>query len=566
MGESEDLTCDYTTLMAQVALGKACEFVREYCSEDVETINFYTLRYCTLPAGWGGTFLLFVLAITFALVCFFLLGNIAATYLTPVLTKVSLALNMSETLSGVTLLAFANGAPDIISSFSAGGSEGGLYISIGNLFGAGLFCSTLVIGRCIQVSKNKVVMEKDQWNRDLIFYIVAGISLLVFGMVGYINYYMIAGFGLIYVVYLAVVIYQDKKSREEQGKSDLRNSELHMKHDNDEHKLKEKMHKYMNNEPIEDTPGTSMIEDTQDPPQVRKLTLTMAEVKKIYKDESEDVAKEQDTENPILKWLTLPLAIVPKLTIPNLEEEEVVKPIAALMPVTSILVIAFFTSGLDLTKPGRWVFNFTAGWYVMALLIGVPVAGLVFHLQKQGKQVYQWILVPFALVASILWLKSSAGCVVDIINFVSDNYDVNKVLLGATLLGIGNTLADFFANSSLAALGYGVMACTGSIAGQLFNLLMSIPLNIFNSLNSSGKSSEEFDLYDFSGKDKTTKIFAVVLIFLVILQLVNIMYMSIFNNYVLTMKLAKVNLVVYGVCFVGFFILEYAIPKDAIEA
>ena len=56
-------------------------------------------------------------------------------------------------------------------------------------------------------------------------------------------------------------------------------------------------------------------------------------------------------------------------------------------------------------------------------------------------------------------------------------FGVNQVLLGATVLGVGNTLADFFANSSLAALGFGVMACTGSIAGQLFNFLIGFGAN-----------------------------------------------------------------------------------------
>ena len=54
---------------------------------------------------------------------FSLLGSTAEDYLTPSLTKIKNKFNMSETLAGVTILAFANGAPDVISSFSAGGFE-----------------------------------------------------------------------------------------------------------------------------------------------------------------------------------------------------------------------------------------------------------------------------------------------------------------------------------------------------------------------------------------------------------------------------------------------------------
>ena len=564
MAEEENLECDYPTLLAQKAAGTACDFVKKYCINEVETIDFYSLRFCTLSDTlFGGAAFTFLCILTGA-VAFFLLGQIASTYLTPVLTKISLALNMSETLSGVTLLAFANGAPDIISSFSAGGSEGGLFISIGNLFGAGLFCSTLVIGRCIQVSKHTIRMEKDQWNRDLIFYVVASLLLLVYGMVGSITYSMAGGFFLIYLVYITIVIYQDRQSKAAEPDSLFETKPLDKQHEVDTNKLKNKFHHLAKNEDVNDSLTSSMIEGGVHPG-ARKLTLTMAEVKKIYKEENQVAAEEEETENPVMKVLTYPLQLVPSITIPNLDEEGVKHPLIFLTPLSASLLIAFLLCKMSPTAHGKWFFDFTAGAYVLAALIGLPFCGLVKYLQSESNQVYQWVLVPFALVASILFLKTSAGSIVDIINFLADNYNINKVLLGATLLGIGNTLADFFANSSLAATGYGVMACTGSIAGQLFNLLMSIPLNIFNGLNQNGKSAEPFELYDFSGKDKTTKIFAVTLIFLVIFQLINIMYMSIFNEYVLTKKLAQVNVVVYIVCFIAFFLMEFLIPKDVTD-
>ena len=139
-------------------------------------------------------------------------------------------------------------------------------------------------------------------------------------------------------------------------------------------------------------------------------------------------------------------------------------------------------------------------WYYLAAIIGCVLALATFGLKQRGGLGFEWVLVPVALVTSILWLKTAAGSVVDLINYISAVYGVNKVLLGATFLGIGNTLADFFANSSLSALGYGVMACTGSIAGQLFNLLMSLPLNVFNSVKDKkeGEKFADFNLTDWT--------------------------------------------------------------------
>lgn len=141
------------------------------------------------------------------LVAFVVLGSVAETYLTPVLTLISEALKLSETVSGVTLLAFANGAPDILAVISAAGEEDGIYIAVGNLFGACLFSATLVIGRCISVCPKPIVMESKFWNRDLIFYIITLTVVLIYGIIGKLNVWLSVSFFAIYAVYLAVVIF-----------------------------------------------------------------------------------------------------------------------------------------------------------------------------------------------------------------------------------------------------------------------------------------------------------------------------------------------------------------------
>lgn len=149
------------------------------------------------------------LKILMVVVAFYLLGNVADTFLTPVLTKVSKALRMSETIAGVTLLAFANGAPDIIASVTAGDQEGGVFISVGGLFGACMFGATMVLGLCILKSKTPVEvsfktslkkMIPAQWTRDLLFYVLAGVVIIIYGMIGKINIWMAGGFLSLYIL------------------------------------------------------------------------------------------------------------------------------------------------------------------------------------------------------------------------------------------------------------------------------------------------------------------------------------------------------------------------------
>lgn len=60
-------------------------------------------------------------------------------------------------LAGVTLLAFSNGASDIITSFTAGGDDvEGISLAIGGIFGASLFSTMIVLSRVIFVSDNEI--------------------------------------------------------------------------------------------------------------------------------------------------------------------------------------------------------------------------------------------------------------------------------------------------------------------------------------------------------------------------------------------------------------------------
>ena len=107
-------------------------------------------------------------------------------------------------------------------------------------------------------------------------------------------------------------------------------------------------------------------------------------------------------------------------------------------------------------------------------------------------------------------------------------FGVNQVLLGATVLAVGNTLADFFANSSLASLGYGVMACTGSIAGQLFNFLIGFGANTLKQTLSRvklvNKKQVNFTLLDLS-VERASKTFTLLIIgFLILYYLFMIFY------------------------------------------
>ena len=544
----------FITLMGQ----DLCDAAKECGSE---SFNFFSIRYCTLPQSTTGTVLFYSLMLLLLVMAFSLLGQIASSYLTPVLTKISLALNMSETLSGVTLLAFANGAPDIIASYSAAGAEGGIYITIGNLFGACLFCSTLVLGRCISVSPGPVKMERWQWLRDLVFYVLAALLLLCYGIIEKVNRWMVGMFFVIYFVYIAIVLYQDRQTQAQAKVAISEEGDIFkIRREADKKRVEDKIHKILAGDTdIQQSFVETLGDDGQIESKQRKLTITAAEVKQIYAKEFQQKAQDQPADTSqsekILSVLSIPLKLLPTLTIPNLDEEESPRTdLIALTPLSACMLVCLLSKEFDLEAK---VFGINV--FIVGGSVGLIASALTFFLKREGNKAYEWVLVPFALVASIMWLKFSAGTVVDMIEYASVLFGLNKVLLGATVLGIGNSLADFFANSSLSASGYSVMACTGSIAGQLFNMLMSIPINLYKSF---GENSEyELKLLNIE-ELKSTKIFALMIIWMVIMQLVFIMFSSIRSKFVLSTGLVKVNVMVYIGCYAIFLIMALALGKD----
>lgn len=497
--------CTSIGLKAAVDIGQACKYVTESCSE-YEFVNFMHYRYCVLEANTGWNAFLFIITMfVLVILSFMVLGSVAETYLTPVLTKVSEALRMSEAISGVTLLAFANGAPDILASISAAGEEDGIYIVVGNLFGACLFASTLVIGRCIGVCPKEIQMQPHFWNRDLIFYIITLLMLVTYGCIGKINLVFSCSFFLVYLIYLAVVIFQNYQ----QKKEDEDNA-----HDMDKEKQKEELHKQMNkvikhgnlnettdavtdidarfgglDEPLagDQTGEPKPEEDKEKAKEVhhtatrqKGLTLTMAEIKHIYNEEVEKAVEEKpETVGCVEKFLTIikfPVEFVSMLIIPNVDDEKIDNWYMPIIPFLSC--VAFITITKSKLFLSDWTFQFPAAFFWIGFLVAGALASLLFYyLKKREVKARVWVLIPFSLMTSIICLKSAAGIIVDGIAFTSRVFGVNQVLLGATVLAVGNTLADFFANSSLAALGYGVMACTGSLAGQLFNFLIGFGAN-----------------------------------------------------------------------------------------
>lgn len=202
--QEEHSDCDWVhTVNSTVG---QCQFVKETadCHQDEAFIPYVTFVYCSAGAPYSS-----LIALVFWLVLLFIvLGMTADDFLCPALVVVSKTLRLSESLAGVTLLAFGNGAPDIISSIS-GIQQARPSLVVGELFGGGTFVTTVVAGLVFFFCRFEI--DQGMFVRNVIFYLAASFWTFYLFYEGEIRLGHAIGFLGLYVGYIALVLVEQCK-------------------------------------------------------------------------------------------------------------------------------------------------------------------------------------------------------------------------------------------------------------------------------------------------------------------------------------------------------------------
>lgn len=127
------------------------------------------------------------------------IGIAASDFFCINLSTISEILGMSESMAGVTFLAFGNGSPDVFSTFAAMSTHSGS-LAVGELIGAAGFITAVVAGSMALVREFKV--GKKTFVRDVGFFTVAASFSMVFLADGSLHLWeccVMIGFYLFYV-------------------------------------------------------------------------------------------------------------------------------------------------------------------------------------------------------------------------------------------------------------------------------------------------------------------------------------------------------------------------------
>ena len=131
------------------------------------------------------------------------IGIAASDFFCINLSTIASILGMSESMAGVTFLAFGNGSPDVFSTFAAMKTNSGS-LAVGELIGAAGFITAVVAGSMALVRPFKVARKS--FVRDVGFFIVAAGFSMVFLADGHLHLWECAVMVAFYVFYVATVV------------------------------------------------------------------------------------------------------------------------------------------------------------------------------------------------------------------------------------------------------------------------------------------------------------------------------------------------------------------------
>lgn len=172
----------------------------DYCPDEDGLFSYLQLYYCRLPHFKPIAFI--ILALWLSLL-FSTIGIAASDFLCINLSTLASILGLSESLTGVTFLAFGNGSPDVFSTFAAMSSNSGS-LAIGELIGAACFITSVVAGSMALVRPFRVARRS--FVRDVGYFIIAGSFSMVLLADGVLHIWeCIAMIGL-YLFYVVMVV------------------------------------------------------------------------------------------------------------------------------------------------------------------------------------------------------------------------------------------------------------------------------------------------------------------------------------------------------------------------
>jgi Ca2+/Na+ antiporter len=463
-------SCDVSFLLSK-ASSPNFQAILAKCSESYSTIPFLDLYFGYLHRS---TVVGLIVILTVIPLCFLLIKFNADKFLSTAITRVKDHFNISPLIASCTLIPLVNGAPDIICSITSGEQSEGIQISIGCLVGSFVFSAAVIVSVIVRKSQKQVIdVPEKTLAKEFVFYFVAILLILLYGLLEKINYVLACGFILLYVVYLVVTLkfnFASDMINEEQVLSEVESSELESQLSN-----------------------AGNILDQQ----IRRKT-TFRKICRMSK-----------------RVVLSPLKAACYLTVPGNSNP--------LMKSKLKFGVVFGSILFSICS-----FHFLNNWMMVgfATYSAFMVIAVLTH-SKQTQSEQNLAFVFLTLCSSLAWVKLYCAALLDSIVFLSHLIRIDETFLSMVIVSVGNSLQDLFFNAALAQIGYEQMAIIATISSQILNIMVGLWLNFTIS------RKYDFNIFEFNeyGRDKTSGyLVSILLAFAALIIIINSTYLLVNNG------------------------------------
>ncbi|EDS37108.1 sodium/potassium/calcium exchanger 6 [Culex quinquefasciatus] len=476
---SRPIPGDCSDIHAQ-PIAERCAFVRrtESCREDVYYFDYTHFLYCTVgerdAVAFRAALALLVIGL---LACFTVLATTADQFFCPVLAVISKTLRISESVAGVTILAFGNGSPDLFTAISNPYHD--TELMFGELLGAGMFvvgvvAASVLIIRPFHIHPPGVV-------RDVLFFIFAVVWV---SFSAYDQRFKLSDAIVlvsVYVVYLVVVLIEFFLLKQKLHEVESRVS-LHGDVPSEDPYYKE-LRKEAEVIIRPRSAADGELDISRNRVSVFLNRQFVSRNHELFRDflvhlnpiDLEDWAN-SGWFGRLTSIFMVPSRLLLKLIIPVVDYTMERHGWCKLLNMLHCLLLPLFAL---IVNEVLFQTLFKIPIWVLTLATSTTAMLVIFCTSRTDRPpVYHLAYAALAFAGSIQVIYVVAQEVVSLLVTIGLVLNLSKSMLGLSVLAWGNSIGDLFSNITLAKRGYGRMAFAASFGGPFFNLCLGLGITM----------------------------------------------------------------------------------------
>ncbi|CAK0856210.1 unnamed protein product [Prorocentrum cordatum] len=401
-----------------------------------------------------------VLLLIWLLLVLSLLATTADLFFVPQLEALSCRLGLSEDVAGVTLLALGNGMPDVMTATSAINKAEDLALSLGELFGAGNFILSFVLGCVILCQRTPVEVDRCALFRDAGAYVCVIVLIVAITVDNEVSVTESFVFVVVYVAYIVVVVF----GRRCQGcgpSSDGPSSE----------------------------PTGSADEISLQDAAVGAVPLAGGHMATATDAEAPPGSLESPTTDSVglttlvQSALELPFTLARHVSIPSATWGPKRRLKAAACPVGGMLTVLLSFGGWAGFQRQCIVLP---AWALCALAGGLCGLGVLAFSSPDRPPRWHVLLLLLALVSAVSWFNLLANECVALLELFGTTLGISSTILGITVLAWGNSVGDLVADTAVARQGKVRTAVAGCFGSPLLSDLLGLGVSLSSYTLSTG--------------------------------------------------------------------------------